>query len=870
MNYLFRRRRIEREMDEEFQSHLAMRTADLERQGVATPEAERQARIEFGGYQNYKEECRETMGTRLLQELWQDLRYGLRQLRRNPGFTTVAVLTLALGIGANTAIFSVADAVVLHPLPYSDSGRLVWIAEMDPDFNLPLVIAPVYTAWEKHAQALDRIAICSPFVSFNLTGRGLPERIQGAYVSASFFATLNVGPSLGRGFTAEEDHPHGPKAAVLTHSFWQQYFGSDRRVLGQTVTLDGKPYNVVGVMPASFRFPGDPKVQMLLPAALQEADSTGHWDSRKMLGVIGRLKAGASLAVASDELNTLLKNNERPYERGTELTVVPLARFLAGNLRLVTLVLLGVVGLVLLIACANVAHLTLARASARTREMALRAALGAGRWRLVRQLLVESVTLAMAGGAAGLLLANWGIKILTRLIPLTFGAGILSMTQPHIDGRVLLFVFGVSIVTGALFGLAPAISATRSDFVEGLKESPQRPNFGGSRGWLRESLCITEVSLALVLLIGAGLLMESFQRLVAVNPGFTPEDVVTMKISLPTSRYRTAQQRGEFFSEILRHVESLPGVRSAGLSDSLPLTPYATFMAPTHLLPRGTESHLRMIQIRANTVSPGYFYTLGIPVLKGRTFTNHDNAQSESVIVVNEALARRLWPGDNPVGKSFKPFFSLFTVVGVVGNVRHQGLGRKVDYEIYTPYLQGNATFMQLAVRTAGEEAGIASAIGKQVRSVDPDQPIYDVSSLKHRLSESLAPRRFNMELLGIFAFIALALAVVGIYGVMAFSVTRRTHEIGIRMALGAEKRDVLKMVIGQGLKLALVGVAIGIAGALALTRFLSTLLYGVKPTDPLTFIAVSLILIAVALLACYIPARRAAKVDPMVALRYE
>jgi putative ABC transport system permease protein len=534
--------------------------------------------------------------------------------------------------------------------------------------------------------------------------------------------------------------------------------------------------------------------------------------------------------------------------------------------------LLGAVGLVLLIACANVANLMLTRASARTREMAVRAALGAGRWRLVRQLLAESVTLAMAGGVAGLLLAAWGVHVIPRLIPAGAGGGILEVAAPKVDGNVLLFALAVSVLTGVLFGLAPAVTVTRSDLAEGLKEGAQVASPGRRRGWLRGALAVAELSLALVLLIGASLLIKSFYRLLQVNPGFVPERVLTMDLSLTDARYPAPQQKAEFFSQVLRRVESLPGVRSAALADSLPLSPYQGFlmMSPNRVLPRAALSSSATVMMRMLTVSPGYFYTLGIPVLKGRTFTDHDDEQALKVAVVNEALARHLWPTEDPIGKQFPPPRGNLTVVGVVGNTRHDGLSQDTEAEFYVPYLQSPGDSMQLAVRTAADPDSMVSAVRAQVRGVDPDQPLYHVVTLQQVLSESLAPRQFNVLLLGIFAGIALALATVGIYGVMAFSVTQRTHEIGIRMALGAERRNVLRLIVRQGLRLTLLGVVLGIAGAWALTSFLSSFLFGVAPRDPATFVLVSIALVAVSILACYIPARRATKVDPMVALRYE
>ena len=916
---LFRREKADQELDDELRDHVERRIQEYVAKGLAPAEARRQALLEMGGVEKRKEECREIRRVNWIQDLAQDLRYGLRQLRRNPGFTAVAVITLALGIGANTAMFSVVNAVVLRPLPYAHSDRLVWIAESVPALKSEAVTGADYVDWKDQNHTLDRIAAYDTMyrgslregaagpgsADFNLTGRGTPARVHSAFVSASFFATLGVEPQLGRAFTEKEDQPSGPHVVVLMHSFWQQYFGSDPHMLGQTINLDTAPYTVIGVMPVSFRFPGDSDAQILVPLALNQARERLRTQGQRALRIIGRLKPGVSLAAARADLDEIRKraqpSSKPTLARGggqrramptpgrggrggrlrdgpqegpppaSELKVVPLAEHLAGNLRPAVLTLLGAVGLVLLIACANVANLMLTRASARTREVAVRAILGAGRWRLVRQFLAESVTLAVAGGMAGLLLAAWGVNVITQLIPTGAGGGILAVATPKVDGNVLFFALAVSVLTGILFGLAPAVTVTRSDLGEGLKEGAQAASPGIRRGWLRGALAVGEISLALVLLIGAGLLIKSFYRLLEVNPGFAPEHVLTMELSLTDTRYPAPQQKLEFFSQVLRRVEFLPGVRSVALADSLPLSPYDSFlvMSRSRLQQRVALSSSTMMMMYRITVSPAYFYTLGIPVLEGRTFTDHDDEQALKVAVVNEALARLLWPREDPIGKRL-PLFDNLTVVGVVGNTRHEGLSQDTEAEVYVPYRQTPNNSMQLAVRTAADPDSMVSAVRTAVRDVDPDQPLYHVATLQQVLSESVAPRRFNMLLLGIFAGIALTLATVGIYGVMAFSVTQRTHEIGIRMALGAKRSDVLGMVVRQGLKLALIGVVSGIVGALVLTRFLSSLLFGVKPTDPLTFAAVSLILSAVALVACYIPAYRATKVDPMVALRYE
>ena len=989
---LFQKRPLEEALDDELRTHLEMLSEENVRRGMPPEEARYAALRSFGGVEQVKEEYREQRGVFTMETLLQDVRYGLRQLRRNPGFALVAGLTLALGIGANTAIFSVVNAVVLRPLPYPHGDRLVWIAEVIPALKAELASGGDYVDWKDQNRTLDAIAAYDESADFNLTGRGTPARVHGAYVSASLFGTLGVEPQFGRSFTAEEDVPNGPHVVVLMHPFWQQYFGSDPHVLGQTINLDNTPVTVVGVMPASFRFPGDSEAQMLAPLALNEAEQRLRSGMQRLVRIIGRVKPGVSLSAARSDLDEIRKRGElsntgsggpmraggaggpgggsgpapgpsvgstfriatsgpppgppgardrvmlppngsgpapqaqsapqqdrppgaiagaaqvqrpagaiqNPPGQGgppdgmaspspgagqspralrgpggppeSELKLIPLAEHLAGNLRPAMLTLLGVVGLVLLIACANVANLMLTRASARSREVAVRAVLGAGRWRLVRQLLAESVILSLVGGVAGLLLAAWGVAVMTRFIPSDIGGGILSVTHPHVDGTVLLFVVAVSVLTGFLFGLAPAIAVTRSDLAESLKEAAPVASAGLRRGWLRGTLAVAEISLALVLLIGAGLLIKSFYRVLSVDPGFAPDRVLTMNLSLTDSRYPTAGRKTQFFSEVLRRVETLPGVRSAGLSDSLPLSPYRIhlMLSLERLTGRAVLSNSTPVMMSRITVSPGYFYTLGIPVLKGRSFTDHDDEQSQQVAVVNESLARHVWSGEDPIGKQIPLIEGSVTVVGVAGDTRHEGLSQDVEGEIYVPYLQQTDPSMQLAVRTASDPSSLAAAVRAQVMAIDSGQPIYHVSTLEQALSDSLAPRRFNVLLLGIFAGIALALATVGIYGVMAFSVTLRTHEIGIRMALGAERRNVLGLIVKQGLGLTLAGIIIGVGGALALTRFLSSFLYGVRSTDVATFALVSVVLLLVSILASYIPARRATKVDPMIALRYE
>jgi putative ABC transport system permease protein len=675
-------------------------------------------------------------------------------------------------------------------------------------------------------------------------------------------------------------------------AFWQQYFGSDPQVLGKTVTLNSAPYTVVGVMPASFPFPGDAEIQMLVPLQLNEIGERMREGAAapRLLRIVGLIKPDVTIARAQADLDAIRKgaeasqmNNDGPGpDSGSrpgpapggpsdpQLKVVTLEEHLAGNLRPTMLTLLGAVSLVLLIACANVANLMLTRASTRTREVALRAVLGAGRWRLVRQLLSESLILALAGGVAGLLLAAWGVKLMTRFIPASVGGEILNVAPVRLDSAVLLFTLGITVITGILFGLAPAIAATRLNLSEKLKEGT--PGTGARRGSLRGALAVAELSLALILLIGAGLLIKSFYRVLSIDPGFNTEHVLTMTLSLNDSRYPQPNQKRAFFLEVLRRVESLPGVRSAAFIDSLPLRPYLDklFIVQRLATESGAASDKGMAMSQL-IVSPAYFSTLGIRVLQGRTFTDADDEHSPRVAVLNETLARHMWPGENPIGRKL-PLILGMKVVGVVADTRHEGLSADVESEVYVPLLQQKRRIpgMQLAVRTAADPVGMVSAVRTQIATIDPEEPIYNVTTLEQSLSDSISPRRFNMLMLGIFAGIALALASVGIYGVMAFSVTQRTREIGIRMALGAEQRDVLGLMARRSLGLTLAGVAFGLAGAWGLTRFLSSFLYGVQPTDLATFVLVPIALVAVSLLASYLPAHRAMKVDPMVALRYE
>ena len=859
---LFHRAQANQELDDELRDHLDRKTDEYIAQGMTQAEAHRRARLDLGGLEQTKENCRDARHVNWIQYLIQDLRFSLRMLRKSPGFTTVAVLTLALGIGANTAIFTVINTVLLNPLPYKDPQQIIGMREND---SLPNVI-DIQRQMRSFSES-GGINVSD----MDYTSGPTPLRIHAGSVNSGFLSILGISPMLGRIISPEEDVKGGPRVIVLSHSFWQNFFGGDPHALGRTITLSGNDYTVIGVMPSDFVLPHG-HADIFVSLWVADPDAAVQRDVHFM-HTYWRLKPAVTLAQAQAEMSAIDRRLAQQYpdtEHNRHTTLLPLRELVAGDIRPALFVLFGAVGLVLLIACANFAGLLVARGAARSNELTIRAVLGANRARLVLQAVTESVLLSSIGGLLGLLLANWGTTLLLSLKP----AALERFTAIQVDTRVLFFVLGISLLTGIVFGVVPAWSTTRSDFTESVKEGGRGATAGRSRHLLQRALVVGEFALALVLLVGAGLLIKGFSRLRTVNPGFNPQNIMTMYLALPPTRYAQIPPQTQFRRELLARLNSLPDVHAAMISD-LPLG--GNYVGHRVVIDGRPVEVGAEPQVQTLSVMGDYFGVMKIAIRAGRAFTEMDRDGQPLVAVVNEEFVKELLPHTNPIGARIdwagNNEHQWMTIVGVAADVKDWSLNQPADPAVYAPFPQSNEKwrrFMTLVIRTPGPSPALVDTVKKQIWSVDKQIPVSDIQPITEFMAVSIAQERFNMLLLGIFAALALTLAAVGIYGLVSYAVSQRTHEIGVRVAIGAQRWDVLRLILRDGAKLALFGTAIGIVAAFGLTRLMASLLFEVKPTDPATFFTVAGLLCLVALLACYIPARRANRVDPMVALRYE
>jgi putative ABC transport system permease protein len=819
-----------------------------------------------------------------MDTLWQDLRYGVRMLRRNPGFAAVAILTLAIGIGANIVIFSVVNGILLKPLPFPDSHRVVTIWETDANRNVTrgTASAAEFLDWRDMNHVFQELS-CWRALYFTITGGGEPERVWGSQVSGNFFRMLRVTPILGRDFTSEDEQIGHEQVVILSYGLWQRHYGADAAVLGKTILLDGNPFTVVGVLPRTFSLYGTlPEFELWKPFAF---DRTQLNREDHELVIFGRLKDGVPVSQANAEMITIqeqLKKQYPAFDQKIGIRVIGFHDELVSTLRPGLLLLLAAVAFVLLIACANVANLMLARAAVREREIALRVSLGAGRRRIFRQLLTESALLSFIGAAIGVLFAYGGIHILRDAVVSGQASRIPHPEWIAIDATVLGFTVLVALVTGILFGFAPAIQISRSALFESLKEGSRGTTAGRHNQLARSVLVVSEVAFSLMLLVGAGLLVRSFALMLAEPLGFDPENLLTAQLLLPDAHYPDGPHISNFYQSVLERVNAIPGVNSAGAANFLPLTHWTHF-CDFDIAGRASPASGEHFTSEYRVADWRYLSTMGVPVKEGREFTSSDGPDSQAVALVNETLARRYWPNTDPVGQQIRLIFNStrtpwdaiphqgwLTIVGVVGDIRDWAWSEPKSGQLYLLQTQNPSRLMSLMVRSRVDRAQLTGAVRRAVESVDPDQPITDVKTMEDYLAVAFSQRRLNMSLLAFFAIVAALLAAIGIYGVMGYAVTQRSHEIGIRMALGAEPGDVLRMIVGDGMKLALLGLIIGLTASLLLMKYLESQLYGVKARDPLTFISVAAGLALVALAACYFPARRATKVDPLVALRYE
>ena len=870
---VFRRKAVELEMEEELLFSSQRQFEKYLKTGMSSDEARRQVRIDFGGLEQVKEECRDARGVSLLETLAQDLRYGWRTLRKSPAFAAAALFTLALGIGANTAMFSVVYGILLRPLPFRDAARLIVLRETTPKIGDVSVSYPNFQDWRAQSHTFSEMAAVAS-VGFNMAGGTQPENIRGLAVSPNFLSMAGIEPVIGRGFTRDEEKAGTAPVLLLSYALWQSRFGGDRAVIGRTIRLDSRTVTIVGVLPPDFRWAE--KCDVVEPIGVWATNNTNVTDraDRGDLAVVGRLAAGVRLEQARAEMDGIAARLARAYPASNDqfgVKLQPLRESFSGDARLAMLVLLGAAIFVLLVACANVANLFLMRSAVRAKEMALRMAIGASGGRIMRQVLTESFLVALLGGLAGVGIAMAGIPAMARLIP----ADTLAGASIGMNGAVLLFSAGLVMLSVFVFGMAPAVHSARGNVCADLKDGGKATSGGGRNRW-RGLLAASEVALALILLVGAGLMMKSLYRLLTVDSGFRAERVLKMKMGLRTAQYGKDAAVIDFWQQLLDRVRSLPGVDAAAVGTAIPLTgdhwrTDITVEGAAFLMPGGRphpDTHI---------VSPGYEKTLGIRLLRGRGFRDADRENAPGVALVNATLAQRLFPGVDPVGKRFVfgPWESnrapnWITIVGVLADTKMYGLANPARLEVYVPFRQMAANEMALLVKSSIEPAALVSAIHRAVTSIDKEQPIFEIATMQEVVNASVSTRRITLILLGLFSGLALVLAAIGIYGVVSYSVAQRAREIGIRMALGAHRGDVLRLVLAQGGKMSLTGIAIGTIASAGLTRLMANLLYGVSAVDPATFAVVAFVLAVIAMVASYLPARRALRMDPLVALRNE
>ena len=863
---LFRRGQVEAELNEELRYHLERQIEVNTAAGMSVEEARYAALRAMHGLDQRKEECRDMRRVRLIEDLWQDFRFGLRSLLKRPGFTAIALLALALGIGANTAIFSLVNAVILQPLPYRDPDRLISVYGTRNRSTQGSVGPTDFLDYRSQNKTFEQFAASgSMMLPMNLTGSGEPERLNASIITGNYFDTFGVRPALGRGFSLENEKTGQDHVTVLSHAFWQTRFGGDPNIVNKTINLDGKAYEVLGVMPAEVVLPQP--AQLWVPINF-DADPEMKMRNARFLRGIGRLKEGVTLDQAQTDTDLIAAQLEQQYpdsNTGWSLRLIPLREILVGGSRTMLFILFGAVGFVLLIACANVANLLLVRAAARQKEIAMRTALGASRLRIIRQMITESLLLAIFGGALGALLAVAGVKLLVSLgednIPRT--------ANVKIDATVLAFTLLISLATGLLFGLAPAIRTMKENLVDALKDGIRGGSEATVKNRTRSLLVVFESAIAVMLLIAAGLLIRSLVALQNVDPGFDPNNVLTLRVDLPRQKYNTPEKASNFFEQLETRVAGLPGVEAVGLITDLPLSGEARDM-PYRVEGRPATSDIAFVDFRR--VNKNYFSAMRIPLRRGRNFTEQEVRQSDKAIVVSQAFVDSVFPNEEALGKRLIIWSGIrnepYEIIGIVGDTRYQSLQGEPSATMYVPTRE--LLFVNLVIRTQGDPLSLVGGVRKEVNALDPDQPIAAIRPMTEWVAMSAAGARYRTTLLGLFALLAMILAATGIYGVMSYSVAQRTQEIGVRMALGARPLDVLKLVVRQGMMLVLIGVIVGLAGALALTRVMSSLLFGVTERDPITFVAVAALLIVVAFISCFVPAHRATRVDPLIALRCE